>query len=98
MSVCMRSACRARGSCDGHVVAGVGEAGVGECRLVYECVHARKLQGWRVLESAAVSCGKAMPDFRIIGLLRRYTYVEERDDVQTIRDKGTAQVLPLDDT
>jgi class 3 adenylate cyclase/tetratricopeptide (TPR) repeat protein len=86
------------GAGHGQVVAVVGEAGVGKSRLVYECVHAHDLQGWRVLESAAVSYGKAMPYFPIIDLLRRYTHIEERDDAQTVRGKVTAQVLTLDDT
>jgi class 3 adenylate cyclase/tetratricopeptide (TPR) repeat protein len=86
------------GAGHGQVVAVVGEAGVGKSRLVYECVQAHDLQGWRVLESAAVSYGKAMPYFPIIDLLRRYTHIEERDDAQTIRGKVTAQVLTLDDT
>jgi predicted ATPase len=80
------------------VVAVVGEAGVGKSRLVYECVHAHHLQGWRVLGSASVSYGKATPYFPVIDPLRRYTHVEERDDVQTIRAKVTGQVLTLDAT
>src|SRR5207244_92889 len=79
----------------GQVVALVGEAGVGKSRLVYECVHAHHLQGWRVLESASVSYGKATPYFPAIDLLRRYTRVEERDDVRTIRPRVTGQVLTL---
>ena len=47
------------GADHGRVVAVVGEAGVGKSRLVYECVHAHHLQGWRVLESASVSYGKS---------------------------------------
>src|SRR5262247_532104 len=58
----------------GQVVALVGAAGVGKSRLVYECVHWRdcvgagrspshRTQGWRVLESASVSYGKATPYF-----------------------------------
>jgi ATP-dependent Clp protease ATP-binding subunit ClpA len=43
----------------GQVVAVVGEAGVGKSRLVYEGIHAHHTQGWRVLESASVSYGKA---------------------------------------
>ena len=82
----------------GQVVAVVGEAGVGKSRLVYECVQAHQLQGWRVLESASVSYGKATPYFPVIDLLRRYTHVEERDDVRTIRAKVTGQVLTLDET
>jgi tetratricopeptide (TPR) repeat protein len=85
---------------DGHgqVVAVVGEAGVGKSRLVYECVHAHQLQGWRVLESASVSYGKATPYLPVIDLLRCYTHVEERDDARTIQAKVTGQVLTLDAT
>ena len=49
----------------GQVVAMVGEAGVGKSRLVYECVHSHHTQGWRVLESASVSYGKATPYFPV---------------------------------
>jgi class 3 adenylate cyclase len=86
------------GAGHGQVVAMVGEAGVGKSRLVYEFVHAHHLQGWRVLESASVSYGKATPYFPVIDLLRRYTHVEERDDVRAIRAKVTGQVLTLDET
>jgi class 3 adenylate cyclase/tetratricopeptide (TPR) repeat protein len=86
------------GAGHGQVVAVVGEAGVGKSRLVYEFVHAHHLQGWRVLESASVSYGKATPYFPVIDLLRRYTHVEEPDDVRTIRAKVTGQVLTLDET
>jgi hypothetical protein len=55
-------------------------------------------QDWLVLESASVSYGKATPYFPIIDLLKRYTHVEERDDVRTIRAKVTRQVLTLDET
>ena len=82
----------------GQVVAMVGEAGVGKSRLVYEFVHAHHLQGWRVLESASVSYSKATPYFPVIDLLRRYTHIEERDDVRTIRARVTGQVLTLDET
>ena len=59
---------------DGHgqVVTLVGEAGVGKSRLVYECIHSQDTQGWRVLESASVSYGKATPYFPVIDLLKRY--------------------------
>ena len=82
----------------GQVVALVGEAGVGKSRLVYEVVHTHRTQGWRVLESASVSYGKATPYFPIIDLLRRYSHVEEHDDTRTIRAKVTGQVLTLDET
>ena len=82
----------------GQVVALVGEAGVGKSRLVYECVHSHRTQGWRVLESASVSYGKATPYFPVIDLLKRYCHVDDGDDVRTIRAKVTGQVLTLDAT
>ena len=80
----------------GQVVALVGEAGVGKSRLVYEVVHSHRTQGWRVLESASVSYGKATPYFPVIDLLRRYGHVDDGDDLRTIRAKVTGQVLTLD--
>jgi len=50
----------------GQVVTLLGEAGVGKSRLVYECVHSHRIQGWLVLESASVSYGKATPYFPVI--------------------------------
>ena len=82
----------------GQVVALVGEAGVGKSRLVYECVHSHRTQGWRVLESASVSYGKATPYFPVIDLLKRYCHVDDSDDARTIRAKVTGQVLTLDET
>src|SRR5499427_7829709 len=84
------------GAGHGQVAALVGEAGVGKSRLVYEFVHAHFTQGWRVLESASVSYGKATPYFPVIDLLRRYCAVDDRDDTRTVRAKVTGQVLILD--
>ena len=81
----------------GQVVALVGEAGVGKSRLVYEFVHAHPTQGWRVLESASVSYGKATPYFPVLDLLKRYCHLEEQDDPRTVRAKVTGQVLTLDE-
>jgi tetratricopeptide (TPR) repeat protein len=75
----------------------VGEAGVGKSRLVYEFVHSHHLTGWRVLESASVSYGKATPYFPVLDLLKRYVHVEESDDLCTIRAKVTGQVFTLDE-
>jgi class 3 adenylate cyclase/tetratricopeptide (TPR) repeat protein len=81
----------------GQVVAAVGEAGVGKSRLVYECLHSHRTQGWLVLESVSVSYGKATPYGPVLDLLKRYAHVEDRDDTRTIRAKVTGQVLTLDD-
>ena len=82
----------------GQVVALVGEAGVGKSRLVYEVVHSHRTHGWRVLESASVSYGKATPYFPVIDLLKRYCHVDDGDDARTIRAKVTGQVFTLDET
>jgi tetratricopeptide (TPR) repeat protein len=82
----------------GQVVAVVGEAGVGKSRLVYECVQAHRAQGWRVLESASVSYGKATPYLPLIDLLKRYAHIEDADKPRTIQAKVTGQVLTLDET
>jgi tetratricopeptide (TPR) repeat protein len=82
----------------GQLVALIGEAGVGKSRLVYEFVHGHATQGWRVLESASVSYGKATPYFPVIDLLKRYAHVDDTDDVRAIRAKVTGQVLTLDET
>jgi class 3 adenylate cyclase len=58
----------------GHIVAMVGEAGVGKSRLVYEFIHSNSLKDWLVLESASVSYGKATPYFPVIDLLKRYVH------------------------
>jgi predicted ATPase len=63
------------GAGHGQVVALLGEAGVGKSRLVYECIHAHHLQGWRVLESASVSYGRATPYGPVIDLLKRHGHV-----------------------
>lgn len=76
----------------------VGEAGVGKSRLVYECLHSHRTQGWRVLEAASVSYGKATPYFPVLDLLKRYAQVDDYDDTRTIRAKVTGHVLTLDDT
>jgi class 3 adenylate cyclase/tetratricopeptide (TPR) repeat protein len=85
------------GAGHGQVVAVVGEAGVGKSRLVYECVHSRRTQGWLVLESTAVSYGQATPYFPVIDLLKRYVHIENADESRTIRARVTEQVLTLDE-
>jgi predicted ATPase/class 3 adenylate cyclase len=85
------------GTGHGQVVAAVGEAGVGKSRLVYEFAHSHHTQGWRVLESASVSYGKATPYFPILELLKRYCHLDDHDDHRTIRAKVTGQILTLDE-
>ena len=93
----LQQALERAGAGHGQVVAVVGEAGVGKSRLAYECIHSHRTQGWRVLESASVSYGKATPYFPVIDLLKRYAHVEEQDDPRTIRAKVTGQIITLDE-
>jgi class 3 adenylate cyclase/tetratricopeptide (TPR) repeat protein len=95
--VALTQALAQAGSGHGQIVALVGEAGVGKSRLVYECVHSHRTQGWHVRETASVSYGKATPYFPVLELLRRYVHVEEHDDTRAIRAKVTGQVLTLDE-
>jgi predicted ATPase/class 3 adenylate cyclase len=81
----------------GQVVALVGEAGVGKSRLVYEFVHSHHTQGWRVLESASASYGKATPYFPVLDLLKRYLHVEDGDEPRTVRANVTGHLLTLDE-
>jgi class 3 adenylate cyclase/tetratricopeptide (TPR) repeat protein len=90
-------ALQAAGSGHGQVVAIIGEAGVGKSRLVYECLHSHRTEGWQVLEAASVSYGTATPYFPVLDLLKRYGHIEARDDTRTIRAKVTGQVLTLDE-
>ena len=85
------------GAGHGQVVAVVGEAGVGKSRLAYEFLSSHHTQGWRVLESASVSYGKATPYYPVTDLLKRYCHLEERDDARTVRARVTGQVLTLDE-
>ena len=79
------------------VAAGGGGRAWGSRAWSMSVVHSHHTQGWRVLESASVSYGKATPYFPVIDLLKRYCHVEERDDPRTIRAKVTGQVLTLDE-
>jgi tetratricopeptide (TPR) repeat protein len=93
----LQQALEQAGAGRGQVVAVLGEAGVGKSRLVYEFVHSHRTQGWRVLESASVSYGKATPYYPVIDLLKRYCHVDDGDEARTIRAKIMGQVLTLDE-
>ncbi len=82
----------------GQIVAAVGEPGVGKSRLMYEFIHSHRTPGWRVLESASVSYGKATPYFPVIDLLKRYVHLEDGDDARIIQAKVTGHILTLDET
>jgi class 3 adenylate cyclase/tetratricopeptide (TPR) repeat protein len=84
------------GQGQGHVVAIIGEAGVGKSRLVHEFVHSYHTADWLVLESDSVSYGRATPYLPVIGLLRNYFKISVQDSTQSIREKVTGRILAVD--
>src|SRR3989454_315192 len=68
----MRQAHALAGAGHGQLGAGMGAPGVGKTRLVYEFLCAPWTQGWLLLESQAVSYGKAIPYHPVRELLNAY--------------------------
>ena len=58
----------------------VGEPGVGKSRLVWEFTHSHRSRGWLVLETGAVSYGKATAYLPVIDLLQALLRDRDRDD------------------
>ena len=80
----------------GQVVAVVGDPGVGKSRLFWEFVHSHGIGGYLIVESAAVSYGKATPYLPVIEMLRDYFQIEPRDDIRKIREKVAGKLSSLD--
>jgi class 3 adenylate cyclase/tetratricopeptide (TPR) repeat protein len=82
----------------GELVAVVGEPGVGKSRLYWEFTHSPHLDGWRLLESASVSYGKASVFLPVVDLLRTYFKVADGDDPRAVREKVTGKLMTLDES
>jgi class 3 adenylate cyclase/tetratricopeptide (TPR) repeat protein len=80
----------------GQVIALVGEPGVGKSRLVWELTHSHRTHGWLILESGAVSYGRATVYLPVIDLLKGYFKIQQADDQRGIREKVTGKLLTLD--
>ena len=80
----------------GQVVALVAEAGVGKSRLVWEAIQPDRVDGWRVLQTGALSYGQSTAWLPVIDLLRTYFQIESRDDHAAMRDKVLAGLHALD--
>lgn len=80
-----------------QVVGIVGQPGVGKSRLVHELIASDRMRSWLVLQTGAVSYGKATAYQPVIELLRTYFGVHPRDDQHDMRDKVTARILALDE-
>ena len=71
----------------GQIVAVSGEPGMGKSRLIYEFSNGPLTEGWRVLETGAVSYGQATPYLPIRDLLRAYFQIDDQDDERKIQEK-----------
>ena len=86
------------GAGHGQAIAIVGEPGVGKSRLVWEFTRSHHTHGWLVLESGAVSYGRATPYRPVIEVLKAYLRIQERDDQREIRERVAGKLLTLDRT
>ena len=80
----------------GRIVALVGEAGVGKSRLLREFTRHCRAAGALVLETAAVSYGRAVAYSAGIEMNRQYFGIEEDDTPPAIREKVSRRLLALD--
>ena len=81
----------------GQAFSVVGEAGVGKSRLFFEFMRSHRTQDWLLLDSNAVSYGKATSYLPVIDLLKGYFQIDDRDPTQRRREKVTGKVLTLDE-
>jgi class 3 adenylate cyclase/tetratricopeptide (TPR) repeat protein len=91
----LRRAQQLAGGGRGHVVAIVGEAGVGKSRLVHQFVHSRTAD-WLVVEASSVSYGQATPYLPVIELLKHYFKINVHDSTRSIHEKVAGKILTLD--
>lgn len=81
----------------GQLVAIIGEAGIGKSRLLYEFTHSHRLLGWLVLETTAISLGRATSYLPVVALLKSYFAIQDRDEQHEIRRKVVEKILALDE-
>jgi DNA-binding NtrC family response regulator/tetratricopeptide (TPR) repeat protein len=81
----------------GHVVALVGERGVGKSRLVYEVMQARRPQDWRALSCGGAPYGGTTAWLPIADLCRRYFQLDESDSRARITEKISTAMRAFSD-
>jgi class 3 adenylate cyclase len=81
----------------GHVVALVGEPGVGKSRIVHEVAQSDRLDGWSVLEADALSHGMSTPYLPMVDLVGAICGIGGDDDAAARREKvrGTLRTRGL---
>ena len=78
----------------GQIVAVVAEAGIGKSRLFHEFKLTQN--DTFVMEAFSFSHGRASPYLPVMGLLKDYFRIVDRDNERTQREKITGRVLALD--
>src|SRR5262249_233479 len=73
-----------------------GEQGVVTSRVFFEFARSHRAGGWLVLETGAVSYGKATPYLPVVDLLKAYFKVDDSDGQRQVREKITGKLLTLD--
>jgi DNA-binding NtrC family response regulator/predicted ATPase len=81
----------------GQVVGLIGEPGVGKSRLCDEFIRGALVPPWVILETQGTAYGQATPYLPVLGLLKGYFHINDRDDRLTIRDKVIATLRGLDE-
>jgi class 3 adenylate cyclase/tetratricopeptide (TPR) repeat protein len=87
----------------GQIVALVGEPGVGKSRLARELAGSDDVRGWTVLTGGAAAFGATTPYLPVVGLIRRYLGLDDRDRpelvLETVRDRlaDSGMISPADE-
>jgi class 3 adenylate cyclase/tetratricopeptide (TPR) repeat protein len=82
----LREALAQAGAGRGQLVAVIGEPGVGKSRLLAEFLASPRTQGWRILETTAVSYGQTTPYLPIRHLLQAFFQLADRVDEPAVRE------------
>jgi DNA-binding NtrC family response regulator/tetratricopeptide (TPR) repeat protein len=80
----------------GHIVALMGEAGIGKSRLLDELRRVVARQGARILEAQCASHAASSPYSLLIDLLRRAWLLDDLDDPAALRSAVTRHLGTLD--
>ncbi len=81
----------------GEVAAVIGNAGIGKSRLSFEISEEARRRGVSLLRSTCVPYASAVPYFPLLGLLRSYFGIGERDAAAEIRRKVAGTLLMADE-
>lgn len=83
---------------EGRAVGIVGEAGIGKSRLLHEFVATCQERELTVIRSACFAHGRLAPLLPVLGLLRSWFGIDERDAALVARGRVAGALLALDET